>query len=140
VVQYGQFEMQLPGMTPQPIAFSRPAARVTMENAEVRVLDANSRLLRWPNRIGATDWAEWVQERALYMPSVIDPAYRTPLSLNDPDEPEQRGAILDLPMGKGRYIYTSLSLFRQIPGGVPGGSRLLVNLMSAGLPEEARAP
>ena len=140
VVQYGQFEMQLPGMMPQPIAFSRPAARVTMENAAVRVLDANSRLLRWPNRIGATDWAEWVQERALYMPSVIDPAYRTPLSLNDPDEPEQRGAILDLPMGKGRYIYTSLSLFRQIPGGVPGGTRVLVNLMSAGLPEEARAP
>jgi LmbE family N-acetylglucosaminyl deacetylase len=140
VVQYGQFEMQLPGMMPQPIAFSRPAARVTMENAAVRVLDANSRLLRWPNRIGATDWAEWVQERALYMPSVIDPAYRTPLSLNDPDEPEQRGAILDLPMGKGRYIYTSLSLFRQIPGGVPGGTRLLVNLMSANLPEEARAP
>ncbi len=140
VVQYGQFEMQLPGMMPQPIAFSRPAARVTMENAEVRVLDATSRLLRWPNRIGATDWAEWVQERALYMPSVIDPAYRTPLALNDPDEPEQRGAILELPMGKGRYIYTSLSLFRQIPGGVPGGSRLLVNLMSAGLSEEVRTP
>lgn len=140
VVQYGQFEMQQPGMMPQPIAFSRPAARVTMENADVRVLDASSRLLRWPNRIAATDWAEWVQERALYMPSVIDSAYRTPIALNDPDEPEQRGAILDLPMGKGRYIYTSLSLFRQIPGGVPGGSRLLVNLMSAGLPDEARAP
>lgn len=136
VVQYGQFEMQQPGMMPAPVSFGRPAARVTREDAPVTVLDAASRLLRWPNRIGEADWADWVQERALYMPSEIDASYRTPIAMQDPDEPEQRGAILDLPMGKGRYVYTSLSLFRQIPGGVPGGSRLLVNLLSANLPVE----
>lgn len=136
VVQYGQYEMQQPGMTPAPLGFSRPAARVTREDAEVRVLDPQSRLLRWPNRITDADWAEWIQERALYMPTAIDPSYRTPLGMQDPDEPERRGAILDLPMGRGRYIYTSLSLFRQLPGGVPGGARLFVNLLSAGLPPE----
>lgn len=136
VVQYGQFEMQRPGMTPYPIGFTRPAARVTDEAAAVRVRDPQSRLLRWPNRITERDWADWVQERALYMPTTIDERYRTPLSLNDPDEPERLGAILDLPYGKGRYVYTSLSLFRQIPGGVPGGARLFVNLLSAGLPAE----
>lgn len=136
VVQYGQFEMQQPGMMPFTIAFQRPAARVTREDAPVRVLDPQSKLLRWPNRITDADFADWVQERALYMPSVIDQNYRTPLAMNDPDEPEQRGAILDAALGKGRYIYTSLSLFRQAPGGVPGSARILVNLLSAGLAEE----
>ncbi|MBX3174304.1 MAG: PIG-L family deacetylase [Gemmatimonadaceae bacterium] len=136
VVQYGQYEMQRPGMTPAPIGFSRPAARVTREDAPVRVLDAQSRLLRWPNRITDADWADWVQERALYMPTDIDSTYRTPLAMNDPDEDERRGALLELRYGQGRYVYTSLSLFRQIPGGVPGGARLLVNLLSAGLPAD----
>lgn len=136
VVQYGQFEMQQPGMTPAPIGFTRPAARVTREDAAVRIVDPQSRLLRWPNRIGEADWADWVQERALYMPTNIDSAYRTPIAMQDPEEPERLGAILDLPMGKGRYVYTSLALFRQIPGGVPGGVRILVNLLSAGLPAE----
>lgn len=133
VVQYGQFEMAAPGVMPYPIAHTRPAARVTDERAPVTVVDSSSRLLRWPNRITAEDWGEWVQERALYMPSTIDPRYRTPLAMRDPGEPEQRGAILEATLGKGRYIYTSLSLFRQLPGGVPGGARLLVNLLSAGL-------
>lgn len=137
VVQYGQFEMAQPGMMPHPVEFTRPAARVTREDAAVRVLDAQSKLLRWPNRITDADWNDWVQERALYMPSTIDERYRTPLAMQDPDEPEQRGAILDLPMGRGRYVYTSLSLFRQLPSGVPGGARLFVNLISSALPEGA---
>lgn len=133
VVQYGQYEMTEPGMMPFPVGLSRPAARVTLEDAEVRVIDPSSRLLIWPNRIIDDDWKTWVQERGLYMPSEIDPRYRTPLAMNDPGEPENRGAILDATVGKGRYIYTSLSLFRQVPGGVPGGVRLLLNLVSAGL-------
>jgi LmbE family N-acetylglucosaminyl deacetylase len=134
VVQYGQFEMARPGMVPYPIDFTRPAARVTLEEAEVRVLQPTSRLLTWPNRIAADDWGGWVQERALYMPSTIDPRWRTPIAMNDPDEPENRGAILDADLGEGRYVYTSLSLFRQIPAGVPGALRLFVNLLSAGVP------
>lgn len=133
VVQYGQTEMTRPGMMPYPIELTRPAARVTIETAPVRVLDATSRLLTWPNRLTTDDWAEWVQERALYMPSTIDPRYRTPLAMHDPDEPDNRGAILETPLGKGRYIYTTLSLFRQVPAGVPGSMRVLVNLLSAGL-------
>ncbi len=137
VVQYGQFEMAQPGMMPRPVQYTRPAARVTLEGAPVRILDAQSKLLRWPNRITDADWTDWVQERALYMPSTIDSLYRTPIAMNDPEEPEQRGAILDLPLGRGRYVYTSLSLFRQLPAGVPGSARLFVNLLSAGLPVEA---
>ena len=133
VVQYGQFEMARPGMMPYPIAHTRPAARVTLEGAPVRVVDPASRLLTWPNRIAPADWDDWVQERTLYMPSTIDPRYRTPVAMQDPGEPENRGAILEAPLGKGRYVYTTLSLFRQVPAGVPGSMRVLVNLLSAGL-------
>jgi hypothetical protein len=132
LVQYGQYEMLRPGMMPFPVTLTRPAARVTLETAPVTVLDPASKLLTWPNRIAASDWQAWVQERGLYMPTTIDPRYRTPLAMNDPDEPANRGAILDATLGKGRYVYTTLSLFRQIPAGVPGSMRLLVNLLSAG--------
>ena len=67
------------------------------------------------------------------MPTTIDPRYRTPLELHDPGEPENRGALLEATLGRGRYVYTTLSLFRQLPAGVPGSARLLVNLLSAGL-------
>jgi hypothetical protein len=131
VVQYGQGEMTAPGMLPYPI--QRNNARVTEEDAPVTVLEPRSRLLNWPNKIGESDWADWVQERSLYMPTVIDPHFSTPLEMHDPGEPENKGALLVTPLGKGMYVYTTLSLFRQIPGGVPGGVRLFVNALSAGL-------
>ena len=131
VVQYGQFEMAEPGLMPFPVQFTRPAARVTRETAPVTVLDRNASLLARPNALGETDWQGWVQERALYMPSVIDPRYRTFLEMHDPDEPPNRGALLAAPVGRGLYVYSSLALFRQFPYGVPGAARLLVNLVSA---------
>lgn len=133
VVQYGQNEMARPGIMPYPIGFTSPAARVTVEDVPVTVLDPRSRILNAPNRIGAADWAGWVQERALYMPSIIDAHYATPLEMHDPGEPENKGAVLITPLGKGTYVYTTLSLLRQIPGGIPGGPRLFVNLLSVGL-------
>jgi LmbE family N-acetylglucosaminyl deacetylase len=131
VVQYGQFEMAEPGLMPFPVTFTRPAARVTREEAPVTMLDPDASLLRVPNRIGATDWDAWVQERALYIPSTFDGRYRAFVEMHDPDEPANRGAMLAAPLGRGLYVYTSLALFRQFPYGVPGGARLLVNLVSA---------
>jgi len=51
--------------------------------------------------------------------------------MNDTGEPPNRGALLIAPVGRGLYIYTTLSLFRQLPSGVPGAARLFVNLVSA---------
>ena len=132
LVQYGQQEMARPGLMPYPVSLARGAQRVTLEDAPVTVRDPKSSLLTRPNRIGDRDWADWVQERSLYMPSVIDPAYATPLEMHDPGEPENNGAILSARYGKGTYVYTTLSLFRQFPAGVPGSARLFVNLLSAG--------
>jgi hypothetical protein len=131
VVQYGQFEMASPGMMPYPITLVRPGDRVTEEDAPVRITDPSSPILSMPNRIGAADWDGWVQERSLYMPRTHDERYRTMLSMNDTGEPPNDGAILVAPLGKGTYVYTTLSLFRQLPAGVPGAARLFVNLLSA---------
>jgi hypothetical protein len=132
VVQYGQYEMTAPGRLPYPISLSRPANRVTDENAPVRILVPNDPVLTWPNRITADDWTGWVQERSLYMPSTIDSHYTTPLSMNDPNEPPNSGAILETRLGAGTYVYTTLSLFRQLPAGNPGASRLFLNLLGVG--------
>ena len=138
VVQYGQ-DLATIGVMPYPVTTPR-TSRVTEEQAPVTVLDPKSRLLNSPNKIGDSDWNDWVQERGLYMPTVIDPHYSTPLEMHDPGEPEIKGGLLMAPLGKGMYVFTSLALFRQIPGGVSGGPRLFVNLLSAGLEPERAAP
>ncbi len=132
VVQYGQYEMARPGMMPYPVSLSRPAARVTDEAAPVKVLIPDSPLLTWPNRIGPGDWSGWVQERSLYMPSTFDSRYAAPLEMHDPGEEPNAAAILVTPYGKGTYVYTTLSLFRQLPAGNAGGARLMLNLLGAG--------
>jgi hypothetical protein len=138
VVQYQQYEVQQPGVVPFPMTIARPHDRVTIEEAPVTVVDPASPLLRGPNAIGAADWAGWVQERSLYMPRTFDERYAAPLEMHDPGEPANRGAVLVAPLGRGTYVYTSLSLFRQLPAGVPGAARLFVNLLAAGRAGAAR--
>jgi len=129
VVQYGQAEMQRPGIMPYPVTLKQPAERVTDENAPVTFTDPSSPLLNAPNKITQDDFKGWVQERATYMPSTFDSHYRTMLSMNDPGEPANRAAILAAKYGKGTYIYVPLALFRQLPAGVPGGARIFANLL-----------
>jgi hypothetical protein len=131
VVQYGQGEIQTPGILPYSVTLARTAARVTDEQAPLRVLAPADPLLTTPNRIGAADFERWVQERAVYMPSSFDPHYRAVLEMHDPGEPPNQGAVLVAPLGKGAYVYTTLSLFRQLPAGVPGAARIFLNLLAA---------
>ena len=76
------------------------------------------------------DFDGWVQERGLYFAVNIDPAYRTPLRMHDTGEEAHPGSLLIAPYGKGKFVYTSLSFFRQLPAGVPGAYRLFVNLLA----------
>jgi len=140
VVQYGQNEMTQPGAMPFPITLSRPADRVTDEGATVTIDAPAARELTAPNRIAPSDFAAWVQERSLYMPRTFDLAYRSLISMNDTGELPNKGGVLIAPLGDGLYIYTSLSFFRQLPAGIPGGARLFVNLLSANLKEPAVTP
>jgi hypothetical protein len=131
VVQYGQYEMTRPGMTPYPLTINRPHDRVTQEDAPVTLIDTTSTVLRSPNRITAADFQGWVQDRSLYMPRTFDPRYVPAVAMSDPGEPPNRGGILVARYGQGTYVYTSLAFFRQLPNGVPGAARLFVNLLSA---------
>ncbi|MDF2773583.1 MAG: LmbE family protein [Geminicoccaceae bacterium] len=131
VVQYGQYEMQRPGMMPYPITIARPADRVTDEASPVRVLDADARVLTYPNAIGAADFTGWIQDRSLYMPRTHAPEYAPVVATNDPGEQPNDGGILVARYGTGTYVYTTLAFFRQLPNGVPGAARLFVNLLAA---------
>ena len=129
IVQYGQAEMQRPGIMPYPITLKQPAERVTDENAAVTFTDPQSPLLNVPNKITQDDFNGWVQERSTYMPSTFDAHYRSMLAMNDPGEQPNRAGILVAPYGKGTYIYVTLALFRQLPAGVAGGARIFANLL-----------
>ncbi|MEP6493955.1 MAG: PIG-L family deacetylase [bacterium] len=131
VTQYGHADIAQPGILPFPITMARTADRVTDENATVRVLDPGSPLLAMPNKIVEADFANWVQERTLYMPQTFDAHYRQVFSMNDKDEPPNDAAVLVAPVGKGTYIFTTFSFFRQLPAGNPGAARLFINLLAA---------
>ncbi|HEY2546693.1 MAG TPA: PIG-L family deacetylase [Candidatus Acidoferrum sp.] len=105
--------------------------RITDENSPVKFLKPDDPLLNRPNKITQDDFQGWVQERGLYYWTQFDPKYTAVLAMNDPGEPDLNGALVYARYGKGMYIYTGIAFFRQIPEGVPGAYRLLVNLLSA---------
>lgn len=113
-----------------PLPFNVSRDRVTVEEAPVRFLRPDHPLLTIPNRITAADFDGWVQERGLYFADRWDAAYETVLESNDPGEPPRAGGLLFARHGKGSYVYTGYSFFRQLPAGVPGAYRLLVNLLT----------
>lgn len=108
-----------------------PLPRITDENSPVRFLKPDDPLLNRPNKITQEDFRGWIQERGLYFWSVYDSKYTPLLAMNDPGEPDLDGGLVYTPYGKGTYIYTGLAFFRQLPEGVPGAYRLLINLLSA---------
>ncbi|WP_419948845.1 PIG-L family deacetylase [Candidatus Palauibacter sp.] len=130
VVQYNRYEFNRGDYAPYPITISRPAPRVTLEDAPVTLLNEAAPLLVEPNRLGPADFEGWVQERGLYFPSEWDPRYEALLEMADPGEPPRRGSLLAAPAGRGLYVHTSLSFFRQLRAGVPGAFRLWANLIS----------
>jgi len=89
-------------------------------------------VFRVPNRLDNGDWQGWVQERGLYFARSWDRRYRPVLETHDPGEPLLTGGLLIAPVGKGIYVYTGLSFFRQLPAGVPGAFRLFANLLALG--------
>ena len=133
VLQYGQTEIEAPGLLPYPVKLRRPTAeRVTEETAAVRLLaPPGTSLLSKPNAITTADFDGWVQERSTYMPTTTDPHYQHVFEMHDPGEAPNENAVLVAPVGKGAYVYTTLALFRQLPAGVPGAARIFLNLIAA---------
>ena len=129
IAQYNTLaDLKTNQLGPYPLEISRD--RVTDENAQVRVLAPNHPLMNVPNKITPKDFDGWVQERGLYFPNKWDPAWTPILSCNDPKEKPLDGGLLVVKSGKGFFIYTSYSWFRQLPAGVPGAYRLFANMLS----------
>ena len=138
IVQYNtNHSLVLQNIGPYPLKLSRD--RVTVEEAEVRFLQPNHPVLNTPNKITRKDFDGWVQERGLYFPNEWSEEYAAILSSNDPGEPARDGGLLVAKYGKGNYIYTGYSWFRELPAGVPGAFRLFTNLISLGKNEEQAA-
>ena len=116
--------------TPYDANLSR--ARVSVEEAPVQILAPDNPIFHYPNEISQKDFDGWVQERGLYFMDKWDDHFKPLLSCHDPNEPDQKGGMLEAKYGKGTYIYTGYAFFRQLPAGVPGAIRLFVNLVSAG--------
>jgi len=106
--------------------------RVTDEVSEVRILAADHSLLNFPNKITTKDFRGWVQERGLYFPTTWSHEYTSILSMNDPGETAKNGSLLIAKFGKGNYLYTGLSFFRELPAGVSGAYKLFANMLSVG--------
>ncbi len=129
VVQYNtRHRMKTQDFGPYPIKLSRD--RVTEEDAEVIFLKPDHAVLNTPNKIEDKDFENWVQERGLYFPNKWSEKYDAIISWHDKNEEAKTGALLVAKYGKGTYVYTGISFFRELPAGVPGAYRLLVNLIS----------
>ncbi len=113
-----------------PYAFEVTQDRVTDERAEVK-FDPKHRVTTAPNKLTADDFHGWVQERGLYFAGHFDDRYQTPFSMNDAGEVPKVGGVIIAKHGKGTFVYTGLSFFRQLPAGVPGAYRLFANLLAA---------
>ncbi|QHS55389.1 LmbE family protein [Mucilaginibacter sp. 14171R-50] len=113
-----------------PYPFTVVNQRVTEEDAKVTFTDPQNPVLNYPNKITNADFNDWIQERGLYFVSDIDSQYSTPLQMNDTGMAPNKGALIVANFGKGRFVYTSLAFFRELPAGVPGAYRLFINLLS----------
>ncbi len=140
MVQYNKFEFNEAQYGPYPARVS--SNRVTDENAPVSVLVPDHPVFQSPNRIGEAAWRGWVQERGLYFLGEKDPQYVDLVEMSDPFENNRgpkRGALVEARIGRGRWLYVGLGLWRQLPAGTDGAYQLLANLLSLGTPSTRAA-
>ena len=129
IVQYNtSYRLKTKDFSPYPIKISRD--RVTQEDAPVTFLNSSHPVMNYPNKILKEDFDSWVQERGLYFPNGWSKEYETIFSWNDRGEKPKKGSLLIAKYGKGYYTYTGISFFRQLPQGVSGAYKLLVNIIS----------
>ncbi len=115
-----------------PLKLTLGRERVTKEEAEVKILNPAFTGLNQPNKITATDFNNWVQERGIYFAAEWDSTFVPLFEMNDPGEKTQQGSTLYAKFGKGQYFYTGLAFFRQLPAGNAGAYRLLTNFINIG--------
>ena len=131
IVQYNTTgRLTVKNVAPYSLRISRD--RVTDENAKVKFINATHPVLNYPNKITQKDFEGWVQEQGLYYPDEWAKEFEPILSSHDKGESAKKGGLLVAKYGKGYYIYTGLSFFRELPEGVSGAYRLMANMIAIG--------
>ena len=131
IVQYNVSSgLQIENIGPYPFKLSND--RITVEESPVNFVNPDHQLLNFPNKISQNDFENWIQERGLYFSNQWDDKYTTILSGHDPGEKDLPGGMLFANYGKGVFIFSGYSWFRQLPAGIPGAYKIFVNMISAG--------
>ncbi len=131
IVQYNTSRRtKVAKVAPYDLKLSRD--RVAEEDAKVTLLNSKHEILNYPNKITERDFDGWIQERGLYFPNEWGKEFTPLLSMHDKGESSKKGSLLIAKYGKGNFIYTGLSFFRELPAGVPGAYKLFANMLSVG--------
>lgn len=131
IVQYNTQEYDK-NFGPYPYSMTARAEEVSEEDAPVTMLDPTARVFQFPNRITASDWEGWFEQRGSKFFTEWDSKWKPLIETHDTGQAPQRGIWLEARHGKGLYVYCSLAWYRQLPMGVPGAWRLMANLVSLG--------
>ncbi len=113
-----------------PYDFNITRNRITDENAVVKILKPDHPVFNFPNKIVGDDFSGWIQERSIYHAQDTSGKYERLISMADPGEKEDDGALIVTKYGKGWFTYTGLVFFRELPAGVLGAYRLLANIIA----------
>jgi LmbE family N-acetylglucosaminyl deacetylase len=117
---------------PYPFSLGDNPQKVVDEGSKVTLLQPDSPVFNFPNKITEADFAGWIEERGHGFMKSWDSHYEPLLETHDPEQDPQKGGLLLARYGKGVYVYDALALYRQLPAGVPGAYRILANLISLG--------
>jgi hypothetical protein len=115
---------------PYPYTMTSNPEEVTDEDSKVNILEPANPIFNWPNKISASDFSGWVEERGSKWMKSWDPRYHTLLETHDEGQDPQKGGLLFAKYGKGIYIYNAYAFYRELPEGVPGAYRLFANMLS----------
>ena len=130
IVQYNRNNLGSTKIKIGPYPFAIANIRVTDEKAKVSFLQPTHPVLNYPNKISDKDFDGWIQERGIYFAGETDPNYQAVFSMHDPGESGQNGSLIVADYGKGKFVYTGLVFFRELPAGVPGAYRLMANIIA----------
>ena len=134
VTQYGHAEMAQPGMLPLPDhvdSHGRSRDRRERGRARARSGLAAARVAR--TRSSRATLRTGCRSARCTCRQTFDPQYRRVFSMNDKGDPPNDAAVLIAPVGKGTYVFTTFSFFRQLAGG-QSGRRAAVHQSSVGRP------
>lgn len=129
IVQYNRPD-KMNTETLAPYSLHISSGRVSDEKSAVTFLAPENPVLNSPNKITSADFDGWVQERGLYFADRWGQNFTPIIACSDSGEEPLKGGLLVAQYGKGHFVYTGLSFFRQLPAGVPGAYRLLANMIA----------